>query len=70
MTEKYYISKIIGDGTEDNGFQSKFESYPKEEGNHMSRTCKDGDDWCLCKIDVDDHSLWADDPDITEIEVF
>lgn len=67
MTKKYYISKVIGDGTESDAYRPKISDYPI---NSMSRTCKDEDDWCLCLVDANDHALWADDSDISEIEEF
>jgi len=68
MTEKYYISTTIGDGlSPETAFRPKLCGYPLKT---ISRTCSDGVIWCLCTVIADDHTLWADDPDIQELEEF
>jgi len=67
MAIKYYISSVIGDGSEENPYRPKICNYNIKS---MGRTTQDGSDWCLCWVDTYDHEQWSDDMDINLLEEY
>lgn len=56
--KRYYLSKVIGDGTEMNPLRAAVADYGV---NHVAEI-QDGKDWCLVTVESKNHSALLEDP--------
>lgn len=73
MAKRYYISKIVGDGTEGNAFRAKVEDYGVQYSAEIQSDPVTGlplKDWCLCVVAAKDHSQLRKDADIDPLPDF
>lgn len=72
MSKRYYISKIVGDGTDGNEFRPRVADYGVSWVGSIP-TGEDGRplyDSCLCIVNTDDHSVLRRDVDIDALPDF